>query len=169
MKNTISFFIFICAMPFLLLAEQSSSNEFMKGYVYSKLENRFPYANIEFDVVGSDIFVYGTPADLKFQEIENYLHDQFPSYRVLVNTSPPICYEVESAGRQGPSENIGHDFQEETFLPELHPFFPTMLAQPHILGYSVGYRSYDKIFKSTIPVSIGDQFSLLSIPDKILR
>jgi hypothetical protein len=51
-------------------------------------------------------------------------------------------------------------FEEGVFLPELSPFFPTMLAQPHILGYSVGYRRYDKIYKSLHPVSIGDQFSL---------
>lgn len=57
-------------------------------------------------------------------------------------------------------EDFVEPFEEGEFLPELNPFFPTMLAQPHILGYSVGYRSYDKVFKSSIPVSIGDQFSL---------
>jgi hypothetical protein len=58
-------------------------------------------------------------------------------------------------------ENLGmiEPFEEGELLPELNPFFPTMLAQPHLLGYSIGYRSYDLIFKSTIPVSIGDQFS----------
>jgi hypothetical protein len=55
--------------------------------------------------------------------------------------------------------NTLEPFEEGEVMPELNPFFPTMLAQPHMLGYSVGYRSYDKIFKSTIPVSIGDQFS----------
>jgi hypothetical protein len=50
---------------------------------------------------------------------------------------------------------------EENFLPELNPFFPTMLAQPHIIGYSAGYRSYDRVFKTDcLPISIGDQFSL---------
>jgi hypothetical protein len=52
---------------------------------------------------------------------------------------------------------------EGGLLPELNPFFPTMLARPHILGYSCGYRSYDKVFKSSIPVSIGDQFSFFQI------
>ncbi|MDP1835754.1 MAG: DUF1207 domain-containing protein [Chlamydiales bacterium] len=53
------------------------------------------------------------------------------------------------------------DDEDSILLPELHPFFPTMLAQPHIVGYSAGYRTYDKIFKtSVLPVSIGDQFSL---------
>jgi hypothetical protein len=53
-------------------------------------------------------------------------------------------------------------FQDSvTLLPESTPFFPTMLAHPHIIGYSVGYRTHDKVFKrSCIPVSIGDQFSL---------
>lgn len=50
---------------------------------------------------------------------------------------------------------------DSDFLPQLSPFFPTMLAQPHIIGYSAGYRSYDRVFKiSCLPVSIGDQFSL---------
>jgi len=36
-----------------------------------------------------------------------------------------------------------------------------MLGNPRIIGYSVGYRSYDKIFKSaSLPVSIGDQFTI---------
>lgn len=52
-------------------------------------------------------------------------------------------------------------------LPEAPPFFPTMLAQPHIIGYSVGHRCYDKVFKmSCIPISIGDQFSLIHFPLK---
>ncbi len=56
---------------------------------------------------------------------------------------------------------VSGSFEEGEFLPELNPFFPTMLAEPHIVGYSVGYRTYDKIFKiSCLPVSIGDQFSL---------
>ena len=52
-------------------------------------------------------------------------------------------------------------YEEGDFLPEVSVFFPTMLAQPHIIGYSAGYQSYDKQFRcSCLPVSIGDQFSL---------
>lgn len=54
-----------------------------------------------------------------------------------------------------------HSFEEGRWLPELSPFFPTMLADPRIIGYSVGYRSYDKIFKTPLlPVSLGDRFSI---------
>lgn len=53
---------------------------------------------------------------------------------------------------------------ESELLPELNPFFPTMLAAGHIIGYSAGYRTYDSIFETQcIPVSIGDQFSLYQI------
>lgn len=61
------------------------------------------------------------------------------------------------------NNEVGHlkDFEEGSWLPELGPFFPTMLADPRIIGYSVGYRSYDHIFKTPlIPISLGDHFSL---------
>jgi hypothetical protein len=63
-----------------------------------------------------------------------------------------------------PEPILSAEPEEGEWLPELSPFFPTMLAQPHIIGYSLGYRGYDPIFKlSTIPVSLGDQFSLYQI------
>lgn len=171
MKKTFLLIIFICALPLFIMAEHSYSPEFMKGYVSSKLENRFPNANIEIDIDGSQMFVCSWPADLKFQEVKDYLEEEFPNYRVHFNVSPQSDYVIESfeiqdsMGIQEPiGEMSGERFGEETLLPELHPFFPTMLAQPHILGYSVGYRSYDEVFKSTIPVSIGDQFSLYQFP-----
>jgi len=56
--------------------------------------------------------------------------------------------------------------EEGNWLPELVPFFPTMLAEPHIVGYSAGYRSYDRVFKTDLlPVSIGDRFSLYQIKE----
>lgn len=51
--------------------------------------------------------------------------------------------------------------EEGNWLPELATQFPTMLGDPRIVGYSVGYRSYDKIFKTpSLPVSIGDKFTI---------
>lgn len=53
---------------------------------------------------------------------------------------------------------------ESALLPELNPFFPTMLGSGRVIAYSAGYRTYDSIFRTQcIPVSIGDQFSLCKI------
>lgn len=145
-------------MPFDMMAEKPNSSEFMKGYIYAKLEDRFSSAQIGLDIDDDDIIVYSWPTDLRCEEIKDFLegfcweyHIQFKNPNQDDNIA---CTEVkEEFGMTEP-------FDEGGFLPELSPFFPTMLAQPHILGYSFGYRSYDKIFKSTLPVSIGDQFSL---------
>ena len=62
------------------------------------------------------------------------------------------------------AQNFESNGSEGFWLPELNPFFPTMLAKPHIIGYSAGYRTYDKVFKiSCLPVSIGDQFCLYQL------
>lgn len=74
----------------------------------------------------------------------------------LLNAHTVINEEIEYP-------NIPQD--SPIILPEVTPFFPTMLAQPHIIGYSVGFRTNDRVFKSScIPVSIGDQFSLYRFP-----
>ena len=160
MKKVLLLIILCYAMPFFLMAEQLNSSEFMKGYIYSKLQDRFPYDQIEIDIDHNDIIVYSWNADLRGEEIKNYLESFFPDYHIQFK-SP---YELSDASLTNSVENenlsVLEPIEEGGFLPELNPFFPTVLAQPHILGYSVGYRSYDKIFKSSIPVSIGDQFSL---------
>ncbi|MBA3236735.1 MAG: DUF1207 domain-containing protein [Parachlamydiaceae bacterium] len=124
----------------------------MKGYVYSKLEDRFSHADIRVDIDDEDITVYSWPSDLPCEEIKNFLESFCCEYRIHFKNQDSLQTSAEFG--------MLEPFDEGGFLPELSPFFPTMLAQTHILGYSIGYRSYDKIFKSTIPVSIGDQFSL---------
>lgn len=129
-------------LPLVLLAGPS---EFTKGYLYSKLEDRFCTTDIEFDVFEDKIIIYSWPKGIDSQEIESYLNS-LCDYPVEFD----VCHEPVE-------EPIG----EHDLLPQLSPFFPTMLAQPHMLGYSAGYRTYDKVFKlAVLPVSIGDQFSL---------
>lgn len=128
-------------LPFLLLA---SSPEFTKGYLYSKLEDRFCTTAIEFEVLDDKVVVYSWPNEINSSDIKNYIESE---------CELPVEFDVVNT----PPENIG----EHDLLPEMSPFFPTMLAQPHMLGYSAGYRTYDKVFKlAVLPVSIGDQFSL---------
>lgn len=78
------------------------------------------------------------------------------SCHLFGNDTQPSCQENDF------TDNVSNE--EGEWLPEMSPFFPTMLAQPHLIGYSAGYRTYDKVFKtSCLPVSIGDQFSLYQI------
>ncbi len=149
-------------MTFLLCADRSHSSEYMKGYIDSKLQDRFASSQIAVDVNDKTIIVYSWPVDLPSNELEKFLESICSGYQVQFNglhqeeNTPYQNVQVEDAGRIEP-------FEEGGFLPELNAFFPTMLADTRILGYSAGYRSYDKIFKSTLPVSIGDQFSLYQI------
>ena len=158
MNKMFYLFIFSLSLPFFLMAEHQHSPEFQKGYVYSKLEDRFPNAQIKADVINGEIIIYQWPAYLAWQEINAYLQLAFPGCYVQFNSDHIVQNQFIVLDRNETLEIASQN--EGTFLPELNRFFPTMLAQPHIIGYSVGFRSYDKIFKSTIPVSIGDQFSL---------
>lgn len=134
-------FSLILLVPFFLFAAQT---EFTKGYLYSKLEDRFCTTDIEFEVTQDEIHIYSWPNDLNITEIKEYIEEQ---------CDLPIVIDLDRI----PQDSIG----EHDLLPQLSPFFPTMLAQPHMLGYSAGYRTYDKVFKlAVLPVSIGDQFSL---------
>lgn len=158
MKKNLFILTLCCAFSFSVQADQTNSSEFMKGYIYSKLEDKFCDANIEVDIESNHIIVYNWPDNLECQEIEAYLLTVCPGSSIQFNNRHHEC--DRSVFNPSCESNLVADFEEGGFLPELNPFFPTMLAQPHILGYSVGYRSYDRIFKSTLPISIGDQFSL---------
>lgn len=148
------FLTFLCLFPLLLNAQGSNSSEFMKGYLTAKLEERYSNAEIEIDVGDEEIIICSWPAGVDGASIKLFVEECCPNFSVQFG-SPDSLTEESTVTIIDPAE--------EKFLPELNSFFPTMLAQPHILGYSVGYRSYDKVFKSSIPVSIGDQFSLLQI------
>lgn len=141
MKNFWLLFIF----PFFIFA---SDADFSRGYIYSKLEDRFSTNEIEFEVVDHQIIIYNWPQDINCDDIQTYL-EQLCEYPIQFDT----CYE--------PQNPISEPLGEHELLPQLSLFFPTMLAQPHMLGYSAGYRTYDRVFKiSVLPVSIGDQFQL---------
>ncbi len=89
---------------------------------------------------------------------------QFPQCYADCFCQPAKEIEVEDKVEGEFDLTLNSQPEEGDFLPELSPFFPTMLAQPHIIGYSAGYRGYDPIFRlSTVPVSLGDQFSLYQI------
>ncbi|MFN4173970.1 MAG: DUF1207 domain-containing protein [Parachlamydiaceae bacterium] len=134
-------FLLALFLPFLLAASQI---DFTKGYLYSKLEDRFCTQEIEFDVTSESIVIYSWPSHLDGCIIKEFLESE-SELPVVFEKSPEV------------SESIG----EHDLLPQLSPFFPTMLAEPHMLGYSAGYRTYDRVFKlAVLPVSIGDQFSL---------
>lgn len=140
-------------MPYFAI---DASSEFVRGYVYSKLDDSFPDIQLDVDSETQTIIVYDWAFENEY-DIRYQLECQFPNYTIQFNcayqsggTDCPMAEELALVG----------SFEAGGFLPELSPFFPTMLAQPHLLGYSAGYRSYDKVFKSSIPVSIGDQFSL---------
>lgn len=131
------------------LSASGESASFTEGYISSKLEDHF-HADIGICVEDSKLIVYRWPECVETNEIKDFLEKVSCLEIVVDGQYDPACGcpEVET-------------FEEGDLLPELNPFFPTMLAQPHILGYSAGYRTYDKVFKiSCIPVSIGDQFSL---------
>ncbi|MBA2727462.1 MAG: DUF1207 domain-containing protein [Parachlamydiaceae bacterium] len=160
MKKNLFIIFLSCVIPFLAMAQQQPiTPDFTKGYIYSKIEDRFSNANIGVDIDNENIIIYSWPMNLEY-EIKFYLENLCPYYRIHFNSryqpnnsSLPYLASEDTYGDNKP-------FEEGGFLPEHSPFFPTMLAQPHLLGYSAGYRSYDKVFKSSLPVSIGDQFSL---------
>ncbi|MBA3816650.1 MAG: DUF1207 domain-containing protein, partial [Parachlamydiaceae bacterium] len=157
MKKIFSLIILSCALPFFLMATPPNSPEFMKGYIYSKLEDNFPNANILFDLKANDIIIYSWPENLNCEEIKIFLESCCDD--CTIQFTPTKDY-VPTTELDKEISVLKVTYEEDGFLPALNSFFPTMLAKPHILGYSLGYRSYDKIFKGTIPISIGDQFSL---------
>lgn len=145
MNNIFYILLFFFTCHFLA---DASAGEFNKGYFHAKLEDKFPDAKIEFDLSDSEIVIYSCPEGLQ-PNIERFF-DGYPQYKVF--------FDPDYVPLEDTCEPL---VEEGDFLPELNPFFPTMLAQPHIIGYSAGYRSYDRTFKiSCLPVSIGDQFSL---------
>jgi hypothetical protein len=163
MKKTFLIALYSCAMPFFLMGQQYNSEEFTKGYVCAKLEDRFFDTKIELDVNNTNIIIYKW-SESNESQIRNYLEESFPNYTVKFNNAyvPTSDFDISETYKSTTSreDEIHVSECEGGFLPELSPFFPTMLAQPHILGYSVGYRSSDKIFRSSLPISIGDQFSI---------
>lgn len=106
-------------------------------------------------------------ADQQEFYISNENKDELPIDRVPVyietqkNANNETLTNEETYVEESPSHNENVTFEEWDLLPEFNPFFPTMLAQPHIIGYSAGYRSHDRVFKTEcLPISIGDQFSI---------
>lgn len=156
MKKVINFlFIFAAICQNLTANPQVEEDAFTEGYFISKLEDKFPHEKIELDVHDNNIVIYQFNSEQR-QNIQRYL-ESFPDYTVTFDSTyvptERICHSPEIQ-----LESIG---EEGGWIPEVSTFFPTMLANPHIVGYSAGYRTYDKIFKiGVLPVSIGDQFSI---------
>jgi len=130
-------------------AQSTESSEFTRGYIHSKLEDKFDQAQIDLEIERGRIIIYSWPCHLDSHLIEAYIRT-ISDYPVVFDPSfvPLQVQRLEFV-------------DEGALIPEVSTFFPTMLAEPHKLGYSVGYRTYDKTFKfSCLPISIGDQFSL---------
>lgn len=129
------------------------SDEFLSGFLQAKLEDRFPNMEIELVVQNNEIIVYRYPDDkIICENIYNYLEGLKEAKSVKFDRN----YK-----KQEPLPVAAVTPDEEKWLPELTPFFPTMLADPRIVAYSAGYRTYDKVFKtSLLPCSMGDRFSL---------
>lgn len=137
-----------------VLGALDTSPEYMRGYLSSKIEDYFPHSDIEFEVHDDQIIIYKWPENFNGDELKSFL-ESITDYHVIFDSlyTPVRPVTVEVADTE--------TYEETNFLPELNLFFPTMLGQPHILGYSAGYRSHDKVFnRSCLPISIGDQFSL---------
>lgn len=155
MKKIFAAFLFL--IPLMLTAD-STSPDYIKGYLSAKLEDQFGTSQMDVTVVGDEIIVFNCPAEIDNDKLKSFLDECCPDFPTHFGSA--TCIPKEECSSTYVFENIGENAHGESFLPELNPFFPTMLAQPHMLGYSIGVRSSDKIFKSSIPISIGDQFSL---------
>jgi len=141
-------------------------NDFNEGYLFSKLEDQFPGQHLQFNIQDNKLIVYEFPEDAQLCQEINYFLKCYCSYDIVFDR----CYTPAPINVVSLPVDIAHDAAdiEGDWLPELSPFFPTMLAQPHIVGYSAGYRTYDKVFKiSCLPVSIGDQFSLYQFKTQV--
>lgn len=172
-RKTLKFlliFSFICQ---LLMGDQHHSLEqdLSKKYLRIKMQEMFPHEKIDFDIQNQQIIIYQFPADsFVCENIRSYLENLTGSSNIVFDHSysaHQLSYldsALETSNQAialEPAVTPPPLIEEGEWLPELNPFFPTLLAQPHIIGYSAGYRSYDKVFKiACLPVSIGDQFSL---------
>lgn len=156
--NKLIISLFLIFFAFNLNAEQSPN--FIEGYIYSKIEDMYGCEDVKVEVDNKCIIIYSDFAEVQCENILVYLELIYPEYQIYFE--PLSSYCPKKSKFEG-CPRFDHPFEEQIFLPELNPFFPTLLAEPHIIGYSAGYRSADKTFKSTLPVSIGDQFSLYGI------
>lgn len=130
------------------------SDEFIAGYLQSKLEDRFPDAEIRLAVCKGEIIVYQYPHD-------TYICENILYYLQSLNDNAVVKFERDFDPNLL-ENNLSIQVtvpQEGNWLPELAPFFPTILANPRMICYSAGYRFYDKIFETELlPVSMGDRF-----------
>lgn len=141
----------VCSL--LPLISHANSPEYVQGYLSAKLEDKFCTDKITTQVIGENVVMFHCPDDVDSETVKAFIEDCCPNFSVA-NAGYMEIVEMPA------QEYVFETGSTENLLPELNPFFPTMLAQPHMLGYSVGARSSDRIFKSSIPISIGDQFSL---------
>jgi hypothetical protein len=132
------------------------SNTYFTGYLQAKIEDNFPNSQVQLFVDQGDIIIYQYPEDPEICEsIRSYLAglEGFRSICFDRAYSYMDCNSCEGLAVVAESEG--------NWFPELTEFFPTMLANPRILGYSAGYRSYDRVFKTAVlPVSMGDKFTI---------
>ncbi len=170
MIKTIARNIFIYSFFYLFFIENLSASleeDLSKKYLGTELEKIFPNVSIQLTVQNQQVIVYQFPDDFTICEnIRLHLERLTGSSNIIFDRS----YLLHQSSYTLPLSNSQNfnletattpDIEEGEWLPELNPFFPTLLAQPHIVGYSAGYRTYDKVFKiDCLPVSIGDQFSL---------
>lgn len=143
------FFFFSFYLTKLACAQSIETSEYIRGYLHAKLEDKFQNACIELAVERGQVIVYRWPCEVDTDELEAY---------ICTISDYPVVFDPSFAPRQAQQMEF---VDEGSLIPEVSKFFPTMLAEPHKLGYSAGYRTYDKTFKfSCLPISIGDQFSL---------
>ena len=142
------------AQPFSL------QDRFEEGYLTSKLEDRLPDYCLRLEIKEGVLTLYQFPHDPRVCEEIFFLLQNNCDYVINFDRT------YQPANCCLDSQEICD--QEGDWLPELSSFFPTMLAQPHIIGYSAGYRTYDKVVDiSCLPVSIGDQFSLYQFKTRL--
>lgn len=135
-------------------SQASCSVDYLQGYLSAKLEEHFPFSPVAVAMKDGQAIVYIYPDDVATcADIEQFLLSQGGVSSVHFDAT----YSSKSCEKTIEAFEV---LQEGDWLPELSEFFPTMLADPRILGYSAGYRTYDSIFQTAlIPVSMGGRFT----------
>jgi hypothetical protein len=136
--------------------DRLENSEFFAGYLHGKLEERYPEVPLQLAVEDEKVIVFEHPNDEEVcNDIFHYLNMQ-PEVTCVKFDKDYVLSDVKT--KMQAEEKCGG-----CWFPELTKFFPTLLADPRIIGYSAGYRTCDRVFHTpVIPISMGDRFSIYS-------
>lgn len=134
-----------------------SNSEFLAGYLQGQLDLYYPNMSIKIAVENNKVIVFNYPSDPALcEDIFNFLKEQ-PSVTSIEFELEYLPLTKQKTKLEAEHKDGGYWF------PELTNYFPTLLGDPRIIGYSAGYRTRDHVFDTPlIPVSMGDRFSIYS-------